>query len=174
MFLFIVVCASPDDWHVQTVKAQATPDNLRLAGLQARVTAGGNRDTFIDNLIATWPRQWLPKEFNSWKDLLIACENEARENLTKRLGADETKWTFGNLTQIRFNHPLANAPNIGNQFKIDSLPQRGSGSSGVGATPNVGPAVSMRLIVAPVGETVRLVIKSLSIRARFLRRVATP
>lgn len=105
-----------------------------------------NRDTFIDNLIAKWPRQWLPKEFNSWKDLLIACENDARAKLTKRLGADETKWTFGNLMQINFDHPLANAPLAGNQFKIDPLPQRGSSGGGVGATPNAGSEVSMRLI----------------------------
>jgi penicillin G amidase len=111
-----------------------------------RLYRWGNRDIFIDNLIATWPQQWLPKEFKSWKDLLIACEQEARANLTKQLGADESKWTYGNATQIRFNHPLASAPLIGNQFKIDSLPQRGSGGTGVGATPNVGPSVSMRLI----------------------------
>lgn len=111
-----------------------------------RLYRWGNRDTFIDNLIATWPQQWLPQEFKTWKELLIACEQEARANLTKQLGADESKWTFGKATQIRFNHPLASAPLIGNQFKLDALPQRGSGGSGVGATPNVGPSVSMRLI----------------------------
>jgi penicillin amidase len=35
---------------------------------------------------------------------------------------------------------------VGNQFKIDSFPQRGTGGGGVGPTVNVGPSVSMRLI----------------------------
>jgi penicillin G amidase len=113
---------------------------------RARIYRWGNRDTFIDHLVTNWPQHWLPKEFTSWKELLVACEQEARANLTKQLGADETKWTFGNASQIRFNHPLASVPFVGNQFKIDSLPQRGAGGGGIGATPNVGPSVSQRLI----------------------------
>jgi penicillin amidase len=42
--------------------------------------------------------------------------------------------------------PLASAPRVGEPFKIAPLPQRSSGGIGVGATPNVVPAVSMRLI----------------------------
>lgn len=113
---------------------------------RARSYRWGNRDTLIDNLVTKWPQSWLPKEFASWKELLTACEQEARANLTKQFGADETKWTFGNAQQVRFNHPLAAAPLVGNQFKIDPLPQRGSGGGGIGATPNVGPSVSQRLI----------------------------
>jgi penicillin amidase len=107
----------------------------------------GNRDSFIDYLVTEWPKHWLPKEFGSWQELLIACESETRANLTKQLGSDETKWIFGNAVQVRFNHPLAVAPLVGNQFKIDPFPQRGMGyGGGVGPTVNVGPSVSMRLI----------------------------
>jgi penicillin G amidase len=117
-----------------------------LGAERARQYRWGNRETFIDYLVTAWPQAWLPKEFASWQELLIACEADARANLTKLLGSDEAKWTFGNAMQIRFNHPLAVVPMIGAQFKIDSLPQRGTGGGGIGATVNVGPSVSMRLI----------------------------
>jgi len=120
-----------------------------LGAERARQYRWGNRETFIDTLITTWPKEWLPSEFTSWKDLLVACEADARANLTKQLGSDESKWTFGNAVQIKFNHPLAIAPMVGGQFKIDSLPQRGTGGGGLGATVNVGPSVSMRLIADP-------------------------
>ena len=113
---------------------------------RARQYRWGNRETFIDTLVTTWPKEWLPKDFASWQDLLAACEADARAALAKQLGSDESKWTFGNAVQIKFNHPLAIAPMVGGQFKIDSLPQRGTGSGGLGATVNVGPSVSMRLI----------------------------
>ncbi len=117
-----------------------------LGAERARQYRWGNRETFIDYLVTAWPKEWLPKEFASWKELLISCEADARANLTKQLGSDEAKWTFGNAVQIKFNHPLVIAPMVGAQFKIDSLPQRGTGGGGLGATVNVGPNVSMRLI----------------------------
>lgn len=121
--------------------------NSALGVERAKQYRWGNRDTFIDYLTTNWPKEWLPKEFTSWKDLLIATENETRENLTRQFGSDESKWKFGNAVQIKFNHPLAIAPMIGGQFKIDPLPQRGMGyGGGVGPTVNVGASVSMRLI----------------------------
>jgi len=109
-----------------------------------------NRDTFTDRLVTEWPKQWLPKESANWRDFVKACDSEARANLTKRLGADEAKWAFGQDVQVRFNHPLANAPFVGGPFKIEPFPQRGNGySGGNGPTVNVGPSVSMRMIADP-------------------------
>ena len=82
------------------------------------------------------PKKWLPKEFASYADLLRAGETEARANLTKRFGADEAKWVWGEFGKIRFNHPLTAAPLIGAQFAVPALPLIGSGSAA--ATPNVG------------------------------------
>ena len=48
------------------------------------------------------------------------------------------------MAKVRFSHPLANAPLIGLQFTIAPFPQNGTGA--LAATPNVGAAVSMRLI----------------------------
>ena len=103
-----------------------------------------NFDTTIDRLITEQPKDWLPAEFTSYADLLRACYEDARAALTKNIGADESKWTWGELVKVRFNHPLASAPLIGLQFAIAPFPQNGTG--GLAATVNVGAPVSMRLI----------------------------
>ena len=53
-----------------------------------------NFDTTIDRLITEQPKEWLPKEFASYADLLRACLGDARKVLTKNLGEDELKWTW--------------------------------------------------------------------------------
>ena len=103
-----------------------------------------NLMSFLDRLIAEKPADWLPKEFANYADLLKSCEKDARDNLTKKLGADETKWTWGEANKIRFAHPLAAVPFIGGQFAIAPLPLNGGSNS-----PNVGSNVSMRLIATP-------------------------
>jgi penicillin amidase len=105
------------------------------------------QDVLIDRIIAEQPREWLPKEFTSYADLLKASYEDARQALTKSLGADESKWSWGAQTKSRFNHALAQAPLIGLQFTIPPFPQNGTGGSG--ATVNVGANVSMRLIADP-------------------------
>lgn len=109
-----------------------------------------NRHVLMDRIVAEWPARWLPKYHPDWPDFVKSCHDAARANLAKRLGDDESKWTFGNAVQVRFNHPLASAPLVGNQFKIAPFPQNGNGySGGLGPTPNVGPTVSMRMIADP-------------------------
>ncbi len=109
-------------------------DNFRIGLLSA----------ILDRLATQKPKSWLPKEFANYAALFKACEVEARENLTRRLGADETKWTWGNANKITFPHPLAGAPLVGSQFAIDPLPLNGSSGA-----PNVGGSVSMRLVATP-------------------------
>jgi penicillin G amidase len=106
-----------------------------------------NFDTTIDRLIAEQPKDWLPKEFLSYADLLRACYEDALKALTKSLGEDTSKWTWGGLVKVNFRHPLASAPLIGLQFTVPQIPQNGSG--GLAATVNVGANVSMRLIADP-------------------------
>jgi penicillin amidase len=107
-----------------------------------------NFDTTLDRILKEQPAAWLPKEFSSYADLLRACHDEAISNLTRILGADETKWTWGDFAKARFQHPLGSAPLIGGQFTIPPFPQNGTGGL-LGATVNVGAAVSMRLIADP-------------------------
>ncbi|MBS1794579.1 MAG: penicillin acylase family protein [Acidobacteria bacterium] len=90
--------------------------------------------------------RWLPKSFNNYAELLKSCDESARKSLSdpKRFGADETKWRWGAQFAANFQHPLALAPLIGEQFKM-----RFTNVDGSPLTPNVGPYVSMRLIADP-------------------------
>lgn len=107
----------------------------------ARRYGWANAGTFFDRLITTRPPEWLPKGFDSYEALLLACYKEAQETLTKRLGAEKRQWTWGRLMQLRFTHPLAAAPGVGEQFAVAAVPQNGAGS-----TVNRAGAVSMRFI----------------------------
>jgi len=107
-----------------------------------------NFDTTLDRLITEQPADWLPKEFKNYAELLRVCHADAQRTLANRLGADESQWTWGNMVKSRFTHPLAAAPLIGAQFTIPPLPQNGTPAL-LGATVNVGAAVSMRLIADP-------------------------
>jgi penicillin amidase len=107
-----------------------------------------NFDTTLDRVIREQPASWLPKEYPSYADLMRASYDEAINTLTKSLGADETKWTWGDMVKARFPHPLGGAPLIGAQFAVPPFPQNGTGGF-IGATVNVGSSVSMRLIADP-------------------------
>ena len=77
---------------------------------------------------------------------MTACDANVRLSLSdpKRFGPDPSQWVWGKVFQARFSHPLVSAPFIGGQFGIPPV-----GIAGSRQTPNVGPAVSMRLIASP-------------------------
>jgi len=101
-------------------------------------------EILIDRIATEQPTEWLPKQYQNYASLFRAAYDEARQNLARSFGADESQWTWGKLAIVRFNHPLASAPFIGAQFAIAPFPQNGSGGS-----VNVGSSVSMRLIADP-------------------------
>jgi len=101
-------------------------------------------DNFIDRLITDRTERWLPREFKSYFELLQACNKDARAELTKRLGGDESQWNWGHLAQVRFKHALASFPLVGQRFVIPPFPQNGSALSL--PTINAGVDVSMRFI----------------------------
>src|SRR5918997_6772427 len=119
--------------------------NAALGAERARQYRWISSDIFFNRVAAERPAEWLPKEFKSYEELMRACLEDAREALSKRLGADEALWTWGRYAPARFQHPLAIVPFIGQPFTIAPFPVNGSGFS-AGATVNVGASVSMRLI----------------------------
>ncbi len=151
-----------ETWDGRTVadsRAALIASQMRLAFRSRILTAAlgeelvknyqwSNFDTTLDWILKDQPADWLPKGFNNYAELLRACFEEATSNLTRQLGADEAKWTWGDYAKARFPHPLASAPMIGIQFTISPFPQNGTGGL-LGATVNVGSAVSMRLIADP-------------------------
>jgi penicillin amidase len=119
--------------------------NDALGEARARSFRWGSYELFINRIVAERTAEWLPKEFGSYGELMRACLDDAHAALSKRLGADETLWTWGRYSPARFAHPLAVVPFIGGRFTIEPIPVNGSGWS-AGATVNVGAGVSMRLI----------------------------
>lgn len=105
-------------------------------------------DTTLDRILTEQSPAWLPPEFKSYAELLRACHTDARQALSRSLGEDESKWIWGNMVKSRFPHPLSPVPLIGLQFTIPPFPQNGTAFM-LGATVNVGAAVSMRLIADP-------------------------
>jgi penicillin amidase len=122
--------------------------NAAMGADRARTFGWANFDTTLDWIITEQPADWLPKEFKSYAELLRACYADGRQALTKSLGADESKWTWGNMAKARFPHPLAAVPLVGLQFAIQPFPQNGTPVL-LGAPVNVGAAVSMRFIADP-------------------------
>ncbi|HEX8455908.1 MAG TPA: penicillin acylase family protein [Pyrinomonadaceae bacterium] len=119
--------------------------NAALGEARARSFRWASYDLFFNRVVADRPAEWLPKEFSSYEQLLLACLQDARAALKIRLGTDETLWTWGRYSPAQFPHPLAAVPFIGSRFTIEPFPVGGSGAS-AGATVNVGAFVSMRLI----------------------------
>jgi penicillin amidase len=103
-----------------------------------------NSGTFFDRIITERPPEWLPREFNSYEGLLVVCYKDATDILRKRLGADESQWTWGRLEQVRFIHPLSKWPLVGARFALEPIPQNG-GDPAI----NNGASVSMRYIADP-------------------------
>lgn len=130
----LVAVLMRDAFRKRIVAAALGPD-------LARDYKWGNVNTFVDRILTQEPREWLPKEFKNYLELMRACEKDARAQITEKLGADESAWTWGRYQQFRFPHPLARVPLIGLQFVIPPVAQHGSISS-----VNVGQNVSMRLI----------------------------
>ncbi len=128
-----------------------------LGAERAKTISLPSEAAFFDRLLAEKPKNWLPKEFKDYAELLKVCELNAKAAVFDSLGADEAQWTWGNSVKSVFPHPLAIVPLIGSQFQISALPQNGSG--GAAASPNVGANVSMRFVATPGNwDTTRQVI----------------
>ena len=104
------------------------------------------RERIIDWAVREQVPRWLPTGTANYAELIRSCDAASRTSLAdpRRLGADDSKWTWGRMWQSRFPHPLAAAPLIGAQFAIPAVAIDGSGQ-----TPNVGSSVSMRHIASP-------------------------
>jgi len=149
------IVAAFDGWDARmNAESRAMPlSNAMRAAFQGRILAAAlgpqlaskyswsNAGTFFDLVTTTLPQEWLPTEFNSYEQLILACYKDALENLSKKIDVDRSKWTWGQFMQVNFPHPLLSAPSVGGQFRIAPIQRTG----GVPAI-NTGASVSMRYI----------------------------
>jgi len=107
-----------------------------------------NRETLLDEILTARPAAWLPKEFSSYADFLLACWKEGRAELAERTHtAQESDWIWARVGRpVLFPHPLSGLPGEGSRFAIEPLPKATGGSSD---TVNAGMLVSMRMIADP-------------------------
>ena len=151
--------ASPEDLAV--IKAwdgRVTPDSkaalvvneIRLC-LANKIAADNKpapayliRERILDWAVKQGSGRWLPKQFADYPSFIKSCASDSNASLTKRYGADQSKWLWENVSKSNFPHPLAGAPLIGAQFATPKV-----GLSGSGQTPNVGSYVSMRHVATP-------------------------
>ncbi len=113
------------------------------------------RERVLDWALRERSTRWLPSA-SDYAAVMTTCDSESRASLagTARLGPDESKWTWGRLSQSRLSHTLAAAPFIGAQFATPQVALDGSGQ-----TPNVASFVSMRFIASPGNwDSTRLVV----------------
>ncbi|PYP89200.1 MAG: hypothetical protein DMF61_04330 [Blastocatellia bacterium AA13] len=96
---------------------------------------------FLDEVIQRQPAEWLPKEYKSYPDFILACYRQTMADIKRSFGADESKWKWGEFIKVRFPHALSQNPFMGSQFDIPTFPQNGSST-----TVNNGSTVSMRFI----------------------------
>ncbi|MEZ5424298.1 MAG: penicillin acylase family protein [Pyrinomonadaceae bacterium] len=88
--------------------------------------------------------RWLPNGVKSYDEMMLSCDKQVRESMTRVFGADPAGWKWGNVHTAVFPHPLVVAPLVGARFVTRKDPLAGSRYS-----PNVGSSVSMRYIVTP-------------------------
>jgi len=88
--------------------------------------------------------RWLPRGVKSYDEVMLSCDKQVRESMTRVFGADPSGWKWGNIHTAVFPHPLVVAPLVGKRFVTRKDPLPGSRYS-----PNVGSSVSMRYIVTP-------------------------
>ena len=63
-----------------------------------------NFDTTLDRIIKDEPADWLPKGFRKLMPIFIVrVTTRLIKNLTRILGADESKWTWGEMAKARFS-----------------------------------------------------------------------
>lgn len=116
-------------------------------GKRLGIPASLVRERVALTALETNDKNWLPKTYASYKDLLIDSEKQAELNLNAlagRLKKERKDLVWGDYFVANFMHPLAAAPLIGGQFTV-----RPPGVNGSGQTPNVGASVSMRFIASP-------------------------
>jgi penicillin amidase len=114
-----------------------------LGSDRAQLFRWSNEGSFIDQMLINRPLDWLPKPFESYESLFLACYQEAKRSCEDRLGKCRRDWTWGKLASVCFPHPLENLRSIGSLFRAPVYPQNTNGSS---TTVNAGASVSMRFV----------------------------
>ena len=102
-------------------------------------------DVFVEKVLRERPAMWLPAEFHSYDEFLIATADLAVAELTTASGqTDLSKWTWGKRNALFMAHALGQTGILARIFSIGPIEQSGSTGCIKAMGPTYGP--SMRLV----------------------------
>lgn len=88
------------------------------------------RTAAIHRLILEQTPSWLPAGDRDWDSLLARCWKDAASELTRKLGGNRERWTYGSMNRLVVRHPLARAlPALGFLLSPPALPMGGGAVS---------------------------------------------
>jgi penicillin amidase len=101
-------------------------------------------DVFLERILRERPTMWLPQEFHSYDDLLIASADLAVAELTTASReTDISKWTWGTRNALFMAHTLGQSGFLAKIFSIGPMAQSGSAGSIKAMGTTFGPSMRM-------------------------------
>jgi penicillin amidase len=105
---------------------------------------------FLQRMLTERPAAWLPAEYKSYDELLVAAADESVKQLEKETGSAKIEdWQWKRFDSLEMLHPLGREGWLKKLFSITGKPQSGTAFSPRAATKHHGPAMRM---VASVGD----------------------
>ncbi|HVO58715.1 MAG TPA: penicillin acylase family protein [Dongiaceae bacterium] len=122
--------------------------------------------TFLQWVLTDRPKEWLPKEYKDYDQLLVGAADEAVKHLEKESGSAKVEdWAWKRFDSLEMLHPLGREGWLKRLFSISGKPQGGTGFSPRAATRFHGPAMRIvsnigdwdhSLMVLPAGQSGQL------------------
>jgi penicillin amidase len=136
----------PETSFVEVVRTKLLQHLLEpFLGAQTSLYSWFRQTAFLENALRQRPARWLPANYKSYDDLLIACADDAARALTKETHKDAIPaWDWGNLNRLQMVHPLGRSGILRMVLSNAGGPQAGTVYSPRAASATHGPA--MRLI----------------------------
>jgi penicillin amidase len=101
-------------------------------------------DVFLERVLRERPAMWLPAEFHSYDDFLMASADLAVAELTAASGrTDTSKWTWGKRNALFMAHTLGQTGFLARIFSIGPIEQPGSTGCIKAMGPTYGPSMRM-------------------------------
>jgi penicillin G amidase len=101
-------------------------------------------DVFLERVLRERPAMWLPAEFHSYDDFLMASADLAVAELTAASGrTDTSKWTWGKRNALFMAHTLGQTGFLARIFSIGPIEQSGSTGCIKAMGPTYGPSMRM-------------------------------
>jgi penicillin amidase len=101
-------------------------------------------EVFLERVLRERPAMWLPQEFHSYDDFLIASADLAVAELTTSTGQhDASGWTWGKRNSLFMPHALGQTGLLARIFSIGPVEQSGSTGCIKAMGPNYGPSMRM-------------------------------